>query len=653
MSGSPRQQQFLEVVDRDEATRRFHAALRLEPLGTECVSLFESVGRVLATEVRSAADVTAFDRSNVDGFAVIAASTAGATEETPIELKLDSASVTPGMTPTHEVEPGTATTIATGGMVPRGANAIVMIEDTDVVEGRLCVTHVAAPGQNISYAGTDIAVGEVILRPKQRLTSREIGVLAATGQLTVEVFRKPRVAVISTGNEIVSPGDVLPPGCVFDSNQAILSAAINEVGGEAIRLGVVRDDEQLLREALEAANDCDIILLSGGTSKGEGDLCYRVVAELSNPGIVAHGVALKPGKPVCLAVGDGKPVVVLPGFPTSAVFTFHEFVAPVIRAFAGVRQPDRATIGARLARQVNSVRGRTEYLLVHLIEAYNAAPENDQSQLVAYPMGKGSGSVTAFSMADGFITIDQHTEIVEADAVLEVTLLSESLRPADLVFIGSHCQQVDSLISRLHLDGFAAKVLHVGSLAGLEAARRGECDVAGIHLLEPKTGEYNTAWLDERVKLIPGYTREQGLVFRGDDALFQMNHSFHQVLASVLADEDYIMVNRNRGSGTRIVVDEILGGAKPPGYSIETLSHNAVCASIRQGRADWGVAIRAVANQYELAFVPIRDERYDFVIPKRRERPALTRFLSLLAEHNEGGSDSSNSSGDVSQTGRN
>ncbi len=627
MTGSQRQQQFLNVVDRDEATRRFQSELNLEPLGVEVVPLLQAAGRVLASDLQSAVDVTSFDRSNVDGFAIVAASTVGATEETCVELALNASSLTPGVVPTEPVCSGTATVTATGAMVPRGANAVVMVEDTEVRDGRLFVSRSVVPGANISFAGTDIAMGETVLRVRQPLTSRELGMLAAIGQSKVEVFRKPRVAVISTGDEIVRPGRPLPDGCVYDSNQVILSTAINELGGEAVPLGVVRDDEQKLREAIESASDCDMVVLSGGTSKGDGDFCYKVVAEFSNPGIVAHGVALKPGKPVCLAVENKRPIVVLPGFPTSAVFTFHEFVAPVIRAFGGVCQPDHATVDARLAQRVNSVRGRTEYLLVHLV-----AQSGDVGQLVAYPVGKGSGSVTAFSMADGFIAIDQHAEIVEAEAPVRVTLLAESLRPADLVFIGSHCRGVDFLLSEMQKRGFSTKVLHVGSLAGVEAAKRGECDVAGAHLLDAETGIYNQAWVNDQVKLVAGYRREQGLVFRNDDARFSSDRDYRDNIAAALVDSGCMMVNRNRGSGTRVIVDQVLNGATPPGWAVETRSHNAVCASVRQQRADYGVAIRSVANEYGLGFAPICDEEYEFIIPRNRlDSTAVQTFMSLLA----------------------
>lgn len=281
------QKQFLEVISRDEATSRFREHLDTRPQHRETVSLAESLGRVLAVDVISEIDVPAFDRSNVDGFAVQAADTAGAMEETPSELTLNSEVLAPGAAPTLEVRSGTATPIATGGMLPRGADAVVMIEHTEIADSdadtdrragdsRLRVFHSAASGQAVTFAGTDIARGETVLRFGQVLTSREIGVLAALGLKTVDVWEKPRVAIVSTGNEIVPPGDDLPTGSVYDSNAAILSAAVSELGCEPMLLGTVRDDVDRLREIIASADDCDAVVLSGGTSKGAGAVSIHI-----------------------------------------------------------------------------------------------------------------------------------------------------------------------------------------------------------------------------------------------------------------------------------------------------------------------------------------------------------------------------------------
>ena len=623
-----RQTQFLTVVTRDEATERFRRHLRLEPLGIETVPLGAALDRVLGEDVVAGVDVPGFDRSNVDGFAVQAADTFGATEEAPRSIAPTGEVLTPGVVPARPVAPGQATAIATGAMLPRGADAVVMVEHTELLDedGQRSV-EIARPvsaGENVSYAGTDIARGETVLRAGQLLTSREIGVLAAIGVAEVQVCRRPKVAILSTGDEIVPPGSPLPLGAIYDSNAAIIGAAVAELGGEPVQLGVVPDDERALADALAKALHHDMVLLSGGTSKGAGDLSYRVASRLGEPGIVAHGVALKPGKPICLAVSRGKPVVILPGFPTSAIFTFHEFVAPVIRAYAGLPPERRQTVAATLPMRVNSERGRPEYLLVGLVQG--------DDRLSAYPMGKGSGSVTTFSGADGFITIDQHTEILDAGAEVAVQLLAQRLEPADLVIIGSHCVGLDALVGRLIREGVRPKVMYVGSTGGLKAALRGECDIASVHLMDPETGEYNRPLLTEALALVPGYRRMQGIVHREGDARFA-GRSAEAAVAAALQDPACVMVNRNAGSGTRILVDRLLGAHRPPGYGVQTKSHNAVAAAVRQGRADWGVAIDTVARQYGLEFIPLQEEHYDFIVPKARmEQPAVRAFRALLED---------------------
>lgn len=634
VEAAARQQQFLDVIDRDEAQRRFHQHLSLTTMCGETVDLSAALNRVLADDVIAAVDVPGFDRSNVDGFAVLAADTFGASEDAPLQLTLNEEVITPGVQPQINVRPGTATAIATGAVVPRGADAVVMIEDTDLISSTkpqtIEVRRTAVAGGRIAFAGTDIARGETVLRGGQLLTSREIGVLAAIGLSSVEVVRKPRVAIISTGSEIIPPGAPPTLGAVYDSNAAIIGAAVEEFGGEAVVLGVIADNEEELRTAVGHALDYDIVVMSGGTSKGAGDLSYRVVSELSDPGIVAHGVALKPGKPVCLAVTAGKPVVILPGFPTSAIFTFHEFVAPLIRTLAGRNEEPLATIEAVLPMRVNSERGRTEYLLVSLVRA--------STGLAAYPMGKGSGSVTTFSCADGFLTIDQQTELLEAGSRVAVQLLSRELRPADFVVIGSHCVGMDYLLGEMQRRGYAIKVLNVGSMGGLAAAARGECDVAGIHLMDAETGVYNRPFLKPGMELLPGYRRLQGIVHRPGDRRFA-GKTARDAVTAALSDPECTMVNRNAGSGTRILIDRLLNelqlkdATPPPGYGVQAKSHNAVAAAIERKSADWGVAIDTVARNYGLEFIELQEEHYDFAVPSERiDSPSVRAFQDLLAE---------------------
>jgi putative molybdopterin biosynthesis protein len=628
------QEQFLDVIDRDEAERRFHAVLDLRPLGDEVVPLGRALGRVLAQDVAAPVDVPFFDRSNVDGYAVRAADTFGALEERARRLRINAESIAAGVVPRTEVLPGTATVIATGGMLPRGADAVVMVEHTAVTGDEVHVLRPVAPGNAISFAGSDIGRGEIVLRRGEVLSSRETGVLAALGIASVAGYRRPRVAILSTGDELIAPGTRMQPGLVYDSNATILADAVRELGGEPVMFGIVPDQEAPLRDTVRAALEHDVVLLSGGTSKGAGDLSCRVVADLPPPGIVVHGVALKPGKPICLAVArvaadrPPVPVVILPGFPTSAIFTFHEFVAPVIRILGGRPRETTATLTARMPVRVNSERGRTEYLLVNLVDGPRGVS--------AYPMGKGSGSVTAFSRADGFVTIPRQSEQVEEDTTVTVQLMGRTVEPADLVVIGSHCVGQDLLLGLMSERGFSVKSMAVGSTGGLAAVGRGECDLAGVHLLDPVTDTYNAPFLDPGLVLVKGYSRMQGFVFRHGDPRFE-DKTLDEAIAAALADAGCHMVNRNRGSGTRVLIDRLLArGAErhqPPGFHVEVKSHNAVAAAVAQSRADWGIGIETVARDAGLAFIPLREEEFDFVVPAAREgRPAVQAFRELLAE---------------------
>ena len=627
----PEQEQFLHVLDRDEAERRFRAALDLTPRGVEKVPLAAALGRLLATDVISPVDVPSFDRSNVDGFALVSANTFGASEEVPRCARLGREAIQTGVVPRTVIRPGEAISISTGGMVPRGADAVVMLEYAEICGDEVRIAKAVTPGSGVSFAGTDIATGETVLRRGQLLTSRDTGVLAAIGVPEVEVWKKPIVAILSTGDEIIAPGEPMQPAKVYDSNAQVLADAVRELGAEPMRLGIAHDDVATLRGKLQQAlESADIVLLSGGTSKGAGDVSYRVAAELRDPGIVAHGVALKPGKPICLAATRGRPVVVLPGFPTSAIFTFHEFVAPVLRELAGRGAEKRKVEPARLAIKVNSEIGRTEYLLVGLVEGVDGPATG--TSLAAYPMGQDSGSVTTFSRADGFATIGRYTEIVEAGTLIEVQLLGKELQVADLVVIGSHCIGLDYLLGKLQRRGVRSKLLAVGSTAGLEAAKRGECDVAGIHLLDPQTDLYNRPFLTPALELVAGYGRLQGVVFRQGDGRFT-GRTARDSVTGARHDPSCVMVNRNQGSGTRALIDRLLEGVKPAGYAVQPRNHNAVAAAVSQGRADWGVTLDTIANSAGVGFLPLQEERYDFVVPKSRaNRAGVVAFKTLLSE---------------------
>jgi putative molybdopterin biosynthesis protein len=629
-----RQRQFLEVVDEAEAHRLFDAACAHLAPAEEWVPLAEARGRVLAADVTAPVDVPAFDRSNVDGFAVRAADTFGAEELQPVALGVSTLSLAAGQEPPagFQIEAGRAVPIATGGVVPRGADAVVMVEYTRPADGGIHLLRPAAPGDAVTFAGSDIGRGDLVLLRRKVLTSQDTAVLAAVGIDRVPVVRRPRVAVLSTGNEIVPPGEALPTGSVYDSNQRMLLDAVAELGGEPVPGGVLPDDEPRLEEALDrlltGEGAADLVLLSGGTSKGEGDLNAAVVHRLAgrlpdSPGVVVHGVALKPGKPILLAVVAGRPVVVLPGFPTSAVFTFHEFVAPLLRRLAGRTQEEAAVVQAVAPRRVNSEPGRTEYVLVDLVKG--------PAGLAAYPLGAGSGSVTAFGRADGFLRIPASTEYVAEGERVPVRLLRRGVRPADLVAIGSHCVGLDFLLGLLADRGFAVKSIKVGSTAGLAALARGEGDVAGIHLMDEATGEYNRPFLSAGIGLLSGYGRRQGVAFRrGTPDLDAPD--LDAFLAAVRAG-GHRMVNRNPGSGTRALIDQLLAGLRPEGYTNQPRTHHAVAAAVAQGRADWGMTLDVIAAAADLGFLFVQEERFDLAVPDdRRSRPAVVALAGLLTD---------------------
>ena len=352
----------------------------------ETVSLADALGRVLAHDVAAPIDVPPFDRSNVDGFALRAADTVGASDATPRRLTLNAEVLACGHAPKLTVAPGTATAIATGGMIPRGADAVAMIEHTELIDAAapaIDLRRAIAPGQFVSYAGSDIARGETLLRRGATISSREIGMLAACGLAQVDVVRRPKVAVLSTGDELAALGLSAAAG------RGLRLERRDHRGGRARsgrRTGCRSAHFRTTRPrskppcATRSAR-CDIVVLSGGTSKGAGDLSHRIVSRLGEPGVIVHGVALKPGKPLCLAVAQGKPIVVLPGFPTSAIFTFHAFVAPVIRAKAGLPPEAAVTVDATVPVRIPSELGRKEFVLVALVAGEDGP--------IAFPLGQG------------------------------------------------------------------------------------------------------------------------------------------------------------------------------------------------------------------------------------------------------------------------
>ncbi len=629
-----KQQQFLNLATAEEAEKIFWEAVQPQPLGEELVMLEDAHGRILACDIVAQHNVPYFDRSNFDGFALRAEDTFGAQETAPVLLTMNPEILACGVVPQEDVAPGTATTISTGGVLPRGADGVVMIENTfplkhaEPAENMIQVLKPIVPNAGVSLAGSDIGAGEVVLRIGDLLGYRETGTLAALGEANVSVWRRPKVAVISTGDELIAPGEQMEMGKVYDSNSTVIAHAVEELGCEAVRFGIVPDDEAQLETVLRNALELDFVLLSGGTSKGEGDLNYRVFEKFRNPGVLVHGVSLKPGKPLCLAVLDGIPAAILPGFPTSSTFTFSKFIAPVLRKLAGLTPERSAHVQANVPLRLNSDKGRTEFNLVHLVR--------NEDRFSAYSTGKGSGSITGFARADGFMEIPRNTEMLEAGEETTIHLLGESARPPDLMIIGSHCVGLDFLLGEMQKRGVSCKFLAVGSMGGVLAAQRGECDLAGTHLLDVASNQYNSHLLTAELDLIKGYRRSQGLLFRKDDSRFSLiKQNFEGTIRQLMEDQNVRMINRNLGSGTRILLDRLLAGQRPSGFFQEAKSHNSVAAAIAQKRADWGIAIHSVAEDSGLDFFQMQDEEYDFIIPnKRLKRPEVRQFLNLLQEAN-------------------
>jgi len=628
---------FRRLLSVEDALKKLQEHYVMEPLGSEEVAVDKSLGRVLSEDVVSMIDVPGFDRATMDGFAVIAEDTFSAQEDKPVKLKIVG-KVEAGDKSEIEIRRGEAAEIGTGAPVPKGADAIVMIEQTNQKDDVVSIFKAVAPGENVMGAGTDIMAGEVVLRTGQDITSREIGLLAALGKSRVNVYRKPRIAIISTGNELIPAGQQLDYGKIYDINSRTLAGAILESGCEPISLGICSDDpEEMKNKIQQALLIADVIVTSGSTSAGAGDVLYRIIGDFGGPGIVVHGLSVKPGKPLIIAVIEGKPLFGLPGYPTSALMMFNVIVKPNISRMAGCAVESATWLEGKVASRIFSVKGRREFLLVHIVR-------DELGKHLVYPVLSGSGAITSLALADGFIDIPQNQEFIEEGETARVELFSPRFQAADIVFIGSHCIGLDILFSRLkrRTPTLSLKIINAGSIGGLQAAKRGETDIAGIHLLDELTGEYNLPFLDqycmaETATLIRGYDREQGfIVAEGNPKKIR---SFEDLLR-----DDISFINRNLGSGTRLLVDLNLSKvaearglnlskltSRIRGYRIEARSHSAVALAVLNGKADVGFGIRTAAEIYGLDFIKVADEKYDFLIPKRRlERDAVKQFLSEL-----------------------
>ncbi|MFP4201692.1 MAG: molybdopterin biosynthesis protein [Candidatus Acetothermia bacterium] len=572
------------------------------------VPLDDALGEVAAGDIYARSDVPPFSRSLMDGYALVASDTYGADEENPNRMEI-AGEVEIGRSSSLTVEEGKVLEIPTGAAIPAGANAVVMVEDTDREEDELLIRSSVVPGENVLSAGTDIATGDLIIRRGEELTPLRIAELAASGLDEVEVYRSPEVGIISTGPELVPPGGELPESKIYDVNTSLLLTGVREAGGRASGLGIVNDDLEKMDGLIERGlEQYDILISSGSTSAGPHDMVYDVLEDKGD--LLAHGVKIKPGKPTVLADLGGTPFFGLPGNPSSAYVVFTNFVAPFIRELAGKRKSGAPSTSARLTERTTSEGGRTEQKFVGIVD-------RDQGKR-AYPINKVSGAVTLLSQADGYVAIPEGVNYLERDQEVDVTLLTEDPELPELLLIGSNCVGLNRLLELLPIK---TRSLSRGSMGGVEAMSNGVADVAGVHIWD-ESG-YNVPFLEERgiedVKLLRGYRREQGLILQSDNP---------KGVSSVgdLIEKEVCIVNRTSGSGTRILFDHLLEEAARelgrdfheskrsiPGYQVELATHNAVAAAVGDGKAEAGPGIRSVAEAQGLDFVKLQDEEFDFL----------------------------------------
>ncbi len=613
--------EFHRLVSVDAVESEISRYYPLRPIGIERVSIWEAYGRVIGEDIYSPIDHPPFDRSEVDGYAVRSIDVAGADDLHPVRLRIIG-SISVGEKPRVEVVEGTAVEIATGAMIPRGADTVVMVEYTRRINNNeILVYRAPVPGEHIAVAGSDINAGDLVLSRGSMIGEKEIGLLAGIGLDTIPVYKKPRIAVYSTGNEVVEPGKELRPGKVYNVNGHLVTALLNRIGAKAEYLGLLPDNYSAVKEALgKALEEYDIVVTSGGTSAGLGDLVYRVFDEIGDPGVIIHGLKVKPGKPTVFAVANGKLLVGLPGFPLSCYMVANNVLKPIIAKITGYREPESRRIRARMPYQLRKPMGKTWFVPVALVET--------REGFTAYPVSLRSGSISPLAYADGYMILPENRDLVIENEIVEVELFIDRGRIPGLNIIGSNDYLLNKLIEHLGLSG-AVRVISVGSTGGWRAIRRGEADIAPTHLLDPETGKYNEPFLkkfglEDRALLIRGYMRRIGIVVRPGNP--KNIRSIKDFLRS-----DVVIVNRTKGSGIRVYLDSELKRiaaeegvgfeklvGRINGYFYEAKTHTAVALAVRDGRADAGIAAEIAAHIYGMEFIPLTWEHYDFLVLKER-----------------------------------
>ncbi|MBW2019352.1 MAG: molybdopterin biosynthesis protein [Deltaproteobacteria bacterium] len=595
---------YLQMKSLEEAQAIFFNRFCLDRyLQQETIPTQEAAGRVTAEPVFARFSSPSYHAAAMDGIAVRAETTFGTTVDRPKNLRIGK----------------DAFFVNTGHMMPEGTNAVIMIEHVVTLdEETVQIESAAYPWQHVRKVGEDIVATELILPQNHLITPYEIGALLNGGVFDVKVKQRPRVLIIPTGSELMSPqdltSDTLPPGRVVESNSAILGALIGGCGGEYVSHPIVPDIfEEILNAVREATTgDVDLVIVSAGSSAGSEDYTASVMAELGE--VLVHGVTIMPGKPTLLGVINNKPVIGNPGYTVSAIMAFEKFVQPLISRMLGIRETHRPKIKVRTARKMASKLGIEEFVRVKLGRV--------KDTVVASSLPRGAGSVTTLTEADGIIRIPNHVEGIKAGEEVEAELLKDlSQIENTVVIVGSHDNTLDILANQMRVRDyrFSLSSSNVGSLGGLIALRNGYCHAAGSHLLDTDTGTYNISYVKRyipnlSVKLVNLVYRQQGLIVpRGNPKGISGIQD--------LARDDITFVNRQAGSGTRILLDYRLAelDIAPEsirGYDQEEFTHMSVAVSVLSGAADTGLGIYAAARALNLDFIPIVTEQYDLVIPE-------------------------------------
>lgn len=605
--------QFLDNLPLDEARSKYLQVLTENGFApsVEQIPVGEALGRVTAQAVYANICAPHYHASAMDGIAVTARETFGATETTPVRLRPEQFEV-----------------VDTGDPIPEGRNAVIMVEDVVYEEdGSARLYTAATPWQHIRQIGEDICAGEMLLPSRTAVTPAAMGALLAGGVLELSVYRRPVVGILPTGDEIVPPSTNPAPGEIMDFNSTIFAAMVTEFGGVPKVYPITKDClEEIQRRVEQAAQACDIVLLNAGSSAGREDYSCQAIENIGK--VVCHGIAIKPGKPAILGLKGAVPILGVPGYPVSGILILREILQPLMEHLTGHSQVQKDRVEAVLSRSVLSGLKYQEFIRVRM--------GNVGGRLMASPLNRGSGVVTSFVKADGILEVPQGTEGYEAGQTVEVQLLRpmEELQRT-LVAIGSHDPLLDELADLFRQDGACfLSSSHVGSMGGIMAVRRGEAHMAGVHLLDERDGSYNSSFIRKYfpqggVRLVECVGRTQGLMIPAGNPKGIERFSD-------LGRDGISYVNRQKGSGTRILFDflckrEGLEGKTIYGYDREEFTHTAVAAQIASGSGDAGMGIWSAAKLYALEFLPICTEQYDLLIPDSAwDTPMVQKLIALL-----------------------